>query len=382
MGKVHGSLNRAGKVKNSTPKVAKQEKPKQPRGRALKRLKYTKRFLTRTLKPGEKVKMNKQPPVRKKDGESEVLKAGTSLKEGYVILTIVNNNNNKKRKRHMAHVWMPFGRLSVSSTNFLTEFVKAKCALLPFFFFSQLLPFVLKFSFTDSLPAFFCVVVFSPPTYVENLLLLLFSKMGKVHGSLNRAGKVKNSTPKVAKQEKPKQPRGRALKRLKYTKRFLTRTLKPGEKVKMNKQPPGNNKQTKNNNNKNRTVEPNELQEEFSIFLFVMFLCMLQRGHPNSSFLSVGEKLAIQAHTFLVRHLPFSPSPLFGATFILSLAAVDHFVFSFFETTKRREKNNPPSSTLSYYRKELTFSRTHDTNTAENNSSTKHRSLSLQHLYL
>ncbi|KAK7200666.1 40S ribosomal protein S30 [Novymonas esmeraldas] len=63
--------------------------------------------------------------------------------------------------------------------------------------------------------------------------------MGKIHGSLARAGKVKNQTPKVAKQEKPKQPRGRALKRLKYTKRFLAKTVKPGEKVHMNKQPPG-----------------------------------------------------------------------------------------------------------------------------------------------
>nr|CCM17467.1 40S ribosomal protein S30, putative [Leishmania guyanensis] len=63
--------------------------------------------------------------------------------------------------------------------------------------------------------------------------------MGKIHGSLARAGKVKNQTPKVAKQEKPKQPRGRALKRLKYTKRFLAKAVKPGEKVHMNKQPPG-----------------------------------------------------------------------------------------------------------------------------------------------
>jgi len=35
--------------------------------------------------------------------------------------------------------------------------------------------------------------------------------MGKVHGSLARAGKVKGQTPKVEKQEdKKKQPRGRA----------------------------------------------------------------------------------------------------------------------------------------------------------------------------
>ncbi|EPY35160.1 small subunit ribosomal protein S30e [Strigomonas culicis] len=63
--------------------------------------------------------------------------------------------------------------------------------------------------------------------------------MGKVHGSLSRAGKVKNQTPKVAKSEKAKLPRGRALKRAKYTQRYLSKTLKPGEKLKMNKQPPG-----------------------------------------------------------------------------------------------------------------------------------------------
>ncbi|CCW67978.1 unnamed protein product [Phytomonas sp. Hart1] len=63
--------------------------------------------------------------------------------------------------------------------------------------------------------------------------------MGKVHGSLARAGKVRNQTPKVAKQDKNKAPRGRALKRLKYTKRFLSKTLKVGEKLQMNKQPPG-----------------------------------------------------------------------------------------------------------------------------------------------
>lgn len=42
------------------------------------------------------------------------------------------------------------------------------------------------------------------------------SNMGKVHGSLARAGKVKGQTPKVEKQEKPKQPKGRAKKRLLY----------------------------------------------------------------------------------------------------------------------------------------------------------------------
>ncbi|KAI0542638.1 ribosomal protein S30-domain-containing protein [Xylaria digitata] len=38
--------------------------------------------------------------------------------------------------------------------------------------------------------------------------------MGKVHGSLARAGKVKSQTPKVERQEKAKVPKGRAKKRL------------------------------------------------------------------------------------------------------------------------------------------------------------------------
>ena len=44
--------------------------------------------------------------------------------------------------------------------------------------------------------------------------------MGKVHGSLARAGKVKGQTPKVEKQKKKKKPRGRSFKRLKYRRRF------------------------------------------------------------------------------------------------------------------------------------------------------------------
>jgi len=46
--------------------------------------------------------------------------------------------------------------------------------------------------------------------------------MGKVHGGLARAGKVKAQTPKVEKAEKPKKPVGRAYKRFLYTKRFVT----------------------------------------------------------------------------------------------------------------------------------------------------------------
>ncbi|PLB38983.1 ribosomal protein S30 [Aspergillus taichungensis] len=60
MGKVHGSLARAGKVKSATPKVDKQEKKKQPKGRAMKRLKYTRRFVNVTMTGGKR-KMNPNP---------------------------------------------------------------------------------------------------------------------------------------------------------------------------------------------------------------------------------------------------------------------------------------------------------------------------------
>ena len=45
--------------------------------------------------------------------------------------------------------------------------------------------------------------------------------MGKVHGSLAQAGKVRSNTPKVPKTEKPKEVRGRARLRKIYNKRFL-----------------------------------------------------------------------------------------------------------------------------------------------------------------
>ncbi|CAJ1943358.1 unnamed protein product [Sphenostylis stenocarpa] len=51
---------------------------------------------------------------------------------------------------------------------------------------------------------------------------LMFSIAGKVHGSLARAGKVRGQTPKVAKQDKKKKPRGRAHKRMQYNRRFVT----------------------------------------------------------------------------------------------------------------------------------------------------------------
>ncbi|KAK3322023.1 hypothetical protein B0H66DRAFT_186256 [Apodospora peruviana] len=60
MGKVHGSLARAGKVKSQTPKVEPQEKAKTPKGRAHKREIYTRRFVNVTLTNGKR-KMNANP---------------------------------------------------------------------------------------------------------------------------------------------------------------------------------------------------------------------------------------------------------------------------------------------------------------------------------
>ncbi|KAJ4958608.1 hypothetical protein NE237_025719 [Protea cynaroides] len=54
--------------------------------------------------------------------------------------------------------------------------------------------------------------------------------MGKVHGSLARAGKVRGQTPKVAKQDKKKKPRGRAHKRMQYNRRFVTTVVGFGKK--------------------------------------------------------------------------------------------------------------------------------------------------------
>ena len=47
--------------------------------------------------------------------------------------------------------------------------------------------------------------------------------MGKVHGSLARAGKVRAQTPKVATAEKAKEPVGRAKKRILYNDRFVAK---------------------------------------------------------------------------------------------------------------------------------------------------------------
>lgn len=60
--------------------------------------------------------------------------------------------------------------------------------------------------------------------------------LGKVHGSLARAGKVKSATPKVEKADKHKKPRGRAYKRILYNRRFVNVVVGPGKKKGPNSQ--------------------------------------------------------------------------------------------------------------------------------------------------
>jgi small subunit ribosomal protein S30e len=65
--------------------------------------------------------------------------------------------------------------------------------------------------------------------------------MGKVHGSLTRAGKVRKQTPKVEKKERPKKLSvGRAKKRTQYQKRYAIlvpeATAAAKKKFKPNKQ--------------------------------------------------------------------------------------------------------------------------------------------------
>lgn len=55
--------------------------------------------------------------------------------------------------------------------------------------------------------------------------------MGKVHGSLTNAGRVRAKTPKVPKKEdKPKKLAGRPRKRAAYTRRFINVTLVNGKR--------------------------------------------------------------------------------------------------------------------------------------------------------
>lgn len=64
----------------------------------------------------------------------------------------------------------------------------------------------------------------------STLHLVLRLRGGKVHGSLARAGKVRNQTPKVEKQEKKKRVLGRAKKRIQYNRRFVNVVTAPGGK--------------------------------------------------------------------------------------------------------------------------------------------------------
>ncbi len=61
-------------------------------------------------------------------------------------------------------------------------------------------------------------------------LVLRLRGGGKVHGSLARAGKVRNQTPKVEAQEKKKLATGRAKKRIQYNRRFVNVVTVPGGK--------------------------------------------------------------------------------------------------------------------------------------------------------
>ena len=56
--------------------------------------------------------------------------------------------------------------------------------------------------------------------------------MGKIHGTLAKAGKVKNVTPKVEKQDKKNKPlRGRARKRELYTRRCVNKAKTKGRQI-------------------------------------------------------------------------------------------------------------------------------------------------------
>lgn len=65
----------------------------------------------------------------------------------------------------------------------------------------------------------FSEVWVATPWYIDSVTNDI--TIGKVHGSLARAGKVKHQTPKVEKQEKKKKKTGRAKRRVQYNRRFV-----------------------------------------------------------------------------------------------------------------------------------------------------------------
>jgi small subunit ribosomal protein S30e len=89
-----------------------------------------------------------------------------------------------------------------------------------------------------------CIFVFQVNQWVSDTLSVSVCAyvcccVGKVHGSLTRAGKVKKATPKVEPMDKPKKPRGRAYKRLQYNRRFVNVVV--GQKKKGPNQARGEN---------------------------------------------------------------------------------------------------------------------------------------------
>ncbi|CAF1468146.1 unnamed protein product [Adineta ricciae] len=67
-------------------------------------------------------------------------------------------------------------------------------------------------------------VIFVPGTVLDATVKV---RGGKIHGRMNNAGKVKNLTPKVPPQEKPKKKTGRARRREQYAHRFSNKVAVP-----------------------------------------------------------------------------------------------------------------------------------------------------------
>ena len=80
----------------------------------------------------------------------------------------------------------------------------------------------------DTVTPRYSLIVHGNTVLILNIFTLLC--VGKVHGSLARAGKVRGQTPKVAPQEKAKKPTGRACKRMKYNRRFVNVVTGMGKK--------------------------------------------------------------------------------------------------------------------------------------------------------
>ena len=60
--------------------------------------------------------------------------------------------------------------------------------------------------------------------------------MGKVHGSLSSAGKVRNQTPKIEKKEKKRPVTGRARRRTVFRRRYAKISKAGGGRLRLNPQ--------------------------------------------------------------------------------------------------------------------------------------------------